>query len=125
MATLKIGMDILFKKENAAAEMFSGHGGLFKVEGVAQQILADALDTPVCVMKTAGEGGAWGMAILASYMILKDKMTLSEFLEKKVFEKMERSVLYPEEKGREGFDEYMKFYTAGLEAEKIAGKVGI
>lgn len=123
MATLKMGMDILFKKENATASVFSGHGGLFKVEGVAQQILADALGTPVCVMKTAGEGGAWGMAILASYMVMKNGMSLSEFLEEKVFDKMERSVLSPDEKGRAGFDEYMKFYAAGLEAERVAGKV--
>ena len=57
MAYLKIGMDILFEKENAAADMLQAHGGLFKVKGVAQQILADALNTSVSVMETAGEGG--------------------------------------------------------------------
>lgn len=125
MATLKMGMDILFKKEKVTASLFSGHGGLFKVEGVAQQFLADALDTPVCVMKTAGEGGAWGMALLASYMVLKNGESLDEFLEKKVFTGMERSVVSPDEKGRDGFDGYMKIYKAGLEAEKIAGRTEI
>ena len=63
---LKIGMDILFDKEQVKAEKITGHGGLFKVSGVASQLMADALSTPVSVMKTAGEGGAWGMAILAA-----------------------------------------------------------
>lgn len=125
MATLKMGMDILFKKENAKASVFSGHGGLFKVEGVAQQFLADALDTSVCVMKTAGEGGAWGMALLASYMVLKNGESLDEFLENRVFATMERSVVSPDEKGRDGFDRYMEFYKAGLGAERLAGEIKI
>lgn len=123
MATLKIGMDILFEKENAKAKLFSGHGGLFKVEGVAQQILSDALDTDVCVMKTAGEGGAWGMAILASYAVMKGSQTLAEYLENRVFAKMEKSVVSPKAQGAEGFNSYLEFYKKGLEAERIAGKI--
>ena len=65
-ASLKIGMDILFEKEKVSAKQFTGHGGMFKVRGVAQQFLANALNTPICVMETAGEGGAWGMALLVA-----------------------------------------------------------
>lgn len=123
MSTLKIGMDILFKKEKADAEMFSGHGGLFKVDGVAQQLLADALNTPVCVMQTAGEGGAWGMALLACYAALNEKLSLAEFLEQKVFAKMERTVLSPDSRGVKGFDSFLEFYKKALPVEKAAGNI--
>ncbi len=123
MATLKIGMDILFKKENADAKLFSGHGGLFKVEGVAQQFLADALNSEVCVMKTAGEGGAWGMAILSAFNVIGNGETLSEFLGKRVFAKMEKSVVSPEKDGVEGFDRYLEFYKSGLAGERIFGDI--
>lgn len=123
MATLKIGMDILFENENATAKLFSGHGGLFKVEGVAQQYLADALNSDVCVMKTAGEGGAWGMALLSAYNVMKQSETLSEFLQKKVFANMEKSILSPNEAGVSGFDRYLQFYKAGLEGEKAFGSI--
>lgn len=122
-AALKMGMDILFDKEKVKAEQFTGHGGLFKVKGAAQQILADALDTPVSVMDTAGEGGAWGMALLAAYMIKGSGKTLSDWLDSEVFSGMEKLTVTPEEKGRNGFGEYMKRYKSALGAEKLLGEV--
>ena len=118
-----MGMDILTYKENIKGKSFTAHGGLFKVQGVAQQILADALDTPVSVMETAGEGGAWGMSLLASYMINNNGLSLSDWMEECVFSKMKKSTLAPDNKGKEGFDEYMKLFKAGLLAQKKLGEV--
>jgi sugar (pentulose or hexulose) kinase len=123
MSALKIGMDILSEKENVKAELFSAHGGLFKVGGVAQQYLADGLNTPVAVVKTAGEGGAWGMALLAAYMICGGGRTLAEFLNGDVFAEMEKSVLSPDGEGVRGFNAYMSRYKAGLAAERTVGKI--
>ena len=123
LAALRSGMDILFEKEKVSAEQFTGHGGLFKVEGVAQQFLADALNTPVSVMKTAGEGGSWGMALLAAYMLENGGQSLAEWLEKKVFAGMERKTVRPDKNGVQGFGEYMKRYNAGLPAENKLGDV--
>ena len=122
-SALRYGMDILFEKEHVAAEQFTGHGGLFKVEGVAQQFLADALNTPVSVMKTAGEGGSWGMALLAAYMLGGGGLSLSEWLSEKVFAGMEKITLSPDEKGVQGFGEYMKRYKAGLPVERKLGEI--
>lgn len=119
MATLKLGMDILFEKERVAADQFTGHGGLFKIEGVAQQFLADGLATPVAVMKTAGEGGAWGMAVLAAYMLWGAGDSLPAYLEQKVFASMESRTLAPDEEGSRGFAAFMENYRAGLPAEKL------
>ena len=118
-AALKMGMDILFEKEKVSAEQFTGHGGIFKVQGVAQQFLADGLNTPVSVMKTAGEGGAWGMALLAAYMICKDGKNLAKWLDGEVFADMEKSTAVPEERGVKGFAEYIKRYKAGLKFYKV------
>ena len=117
-AALKIGMDILFEKENVSAEQFTGHGGIFKVQGVAQQFLADGLNTPVSVMKTAGEGGAWGMALLAAYMICKNGKGLAEWLDSDVFAGMDKNTAVPDESGVKGFAGYIKRYKAGLAAVK-------
>ena len=115
---LKIGMDILFDKEQVKAEKITGHGGLFKVSGVASQLMADALSTPVSVMKTAGEGGAWGMAILAAYMELSNGEKLADFLDKKVFADMEVTTSQPEQTGSEGYKTFLERYKKGLAAEK-------
>ena len=123
VAALKYGMDILFDKEQVAAEQFTGHGGLFKTEGVAQQFLADALNTPVSVMKTAGEGGSWGIALLAAYMLGGNGKTLPAWLDSEVFAGMDKKTLRPEKEGTQGFVEYMKRYIAGLSAEKMLGGV--
>ncbi len=115
-------MDILFEKEHVSAEQFTGHGGLFKTKGVAQQYLSDALNTPVSV-KTAGEGGSWGMALLAAYMVCGKGKTLAEWLEEEVFAGMDKQTLTPEEAGVKGFKAFMKRYNAGLPAEKQLGDV--
>ena len=117
-ATLSIGMDILFKEENVTAEAFSAHGGLFKVKGVAQQILASILKTPVSVLETAGEGGAWGMALLAAYMIKKTGNSLGDWLKSEVYHNVKTETLEPIYKQTADFEEYMELYKAGLEAEK-------
>ena len=120
-ATLKIGNDILFKEEGVEADKLLGHGGIFKTKGVAQQILADALNTPVSVMGTAGEGGAWGMAVLAAYMVTKaDGESLADYLDEKVFAGEEGEELKPDPVGVKGFDDFIERYKMGLIAEKAA-----
>ena len=121
-AALRSGMDILFGKEKVTAEQFTGHGGLFKVQGVAQQYLADALNTPVSVMKTAGEGGSWGMALLAAYMGCGCGKTLPDWLDSEVFAGMEKSTVKPDENGVKGYADFMKRYMDGLPAEKKLGE---
>lgn len=121
LATLKIGMDILLKEEGVQVDKLLGHGGLFKTKGVGQQILADAMNTPISVMETAGEGGAWGIAVLASYMIQKaEGETLGAYLNSKVFAGQEGSELAPNPEGVKGFDEFINIYKAGLPIERAA-----
>ena len=122
MAALKLGMDILFDKEQVSVDKITGHGGLFKTKGVAQQFLADGLGCAVSVMKTAGEGGAWGMALLAAYSVCGGGKSLPEFLDGEVFGGMESTTLQPEEKGVEGFRKFMENYKRGLAAEYAAAK---
>lgn len=126
LAALKIGCDILFKEEEVRADTLYGHGGLFKTRGVAQSILAAAMNVPVAVLETAGEGGPWGMALLASYMAKKDgDETLEEYLDKRVFANAdgvsERGcVMQPDPADVEGFDAYIAAYKKALSAEKSA-----
>ncbi len=114
LASLKLGNDILFEKEGIAARQFLAHGGLFKVGGVAQQFLADGLKTPIAVMRTAGEGGAWGMALLAAYMVRGGAKTLAAFLDEDVFDGMEKQTLAPDEEGARGFEQFIQRYKEGL-----------
>jgi sugar (pentulose or hexulose) kinase len=121
LGALKIGMDILLKKEEVKLDEILGHGGLFKTQGVGQTIMAAALNTPVSVMETAGEGGAWGMALLGSYMINKeDDETLEEFLSHKVFEGQASETISPNPTDVEGFERFMERYTKGLAIERAA-----
>lgn len=121
LGALKIGMDILLKEEKVKVDKLLGHGGLFKTKGVGQQILADAMNTPISVMETAGEGGAWGIAVLASYMIQKaGNESLGDYLNNKVFAGQEGSELSPNAEGVKGFDEFIKIYKAGLPIERAA-----
>ena len=116
---LKIGMDILFDKEQVKAEKITGHGGLFKVSGVASQLMADALSTPVSVMKTAGEGGAWGMAVLADYLWHADQ-PLDEFLDARVFADAASTTENPDENDVAGFEEFFDRFRKGLPIEHVA-----
>lgn len=123
MAALKAGNDILFEKEGVQPESITGHGGLFKVQGVAQQMLADALNSRVSVMSTAGEGGAWGMALLAAFGGEASGESLADWLERRAFAGMERSTLSPDPKGAEGWRRYMESYSAGLAAAGLLGEI--
>lgn len=121
LGAMKAGLDLLFEKEDVKVDRLLGHGGLFKTKGVGQQILADAVNAPVSVMETAGEGGAWGIALLASYLIHKEEgETLEEFLDDKVFAGNEGSTLNPEPEGVKGFNAFMDRYKKGLEIERAA-----
>jgi sugar (pentulose or hexulose) kinase len=120
MGTLKIGMDILTEKEHVRLDKLLGHGGLFKTKGVGQRLMAAALHTPVAVMETAGEGGAWGIALLAAYMRQKSGESLEAFLAEKVFVKNAGELVKPDAKDVEGFAAFIKQYTRGLGIEKAA-----
>lgn len=121
LGALKTGMDILIKQEHVELDKMLGHGGLFKTKGVGQRILAAAINTPVYVMETAGEGGAWGIALLASYMLHKSEgESLTEYLAKKVFGGEEGERMEPVASDVDGFETFMKLYTAGLPIERAA-----
>ncbi|OPH46592.1 ATPase [Paenibacillus ferrarius] len=121
LGALKIGMDILLQQENAKLEKILGHGGFFKTEGVGQKIMAAALNVPVSVMESAGEGGAWGIALLASYMIEKEKNeTLDDYLTTKIFAEKAGKTILPEQKDVNGFDVFMQRYKQGLAIERAA-----
>lgn len=121
LATLKIGMDILFKQEHVELDELMGHGGLFKTKGVGQSIMAAAANVPVTCMETAGEGGAWGIALLAAYRKdRKEGETLDTYLSDRVFAGQKGSTLAPDPADAAGFDEFIKAYQAGLPMEKAA-----
>jgi len=121
LGAMKLGMDILLKKEEVRLDQILGHGGLFKTKGVGQSIMAAALNVPVSVMETAGEGGAWGIALLASYMINKDdNETLEEYLSEKVFAGQAGETISPELRDVEGYEKFMERYMKGLAIERAA-----
>lgn len=121
LGALKTGMDILLKEEGVKLDKILGHGGLFKTKGVGQNLLAGAIDTPVSVMETAGEGGAWGIAVLASYLVNKEEgESLEDYLNNKVFAGQEGEEVQPDERDVRGFDEFMVRYKEGLTIERAA-----
>ena len=123
MATLKLGMDILTKEEQVAVDSVVGHGGLFKTPGVGQSLMASALNTPVTCMETAGEGGAWGIALLAAYMVNRvDGESLEKYLQDRIFGSMASVTLQPNEADTKGFDAWLAKYNAVLDAEKACVK---
>ncbi len=112
---LKVGCDIMLKEEGVKLDRITGHGGLFKTERVGQSYLAAAINAPVTVMKTAGEGGAWGMAILANYLIRKKKdESLETYLDESVFAGQEGVTLAPDPADVAGFEAFGDRYVAGL-----------
>ncbi|WP_394556549.1 xylulokinase [Priestia aryabhattai] len=120
---LKIGMDLLVKEENVKIHSILAHGGLFKTPVVGQKMMAAAINTPVSVMDTAGEGGAWGMAILSSYMLNKsENESLEDFLDDKVFKEVTAQEIYPDELDVKGFEAFIKRYKKGLVIEKTAAE---
>ena len=121
LGALKTGMDILLKEEGVKLDKILGHGGLFKTKGVGQNLLAGAIDTPVSVMETAGEGGAWGIAVLASYLVNKEEgESLEDYLNHKVFAGQEGEEVQPDTRDVQGFNEFMVRYKAGLAIERAA-----
>ena len=119
LGAIKIGMNIL-DEENVAIDKLLGHGGLFKTKGVGQKIMADAMNAPVSVMETAGEGGAWGIAILAAFVVNKGGLTLPQYLDDKVFKGAEGSTIAPTAEDVKGFEAFMERYKAGIAIEKCA-----
>ena len=121
LATLKLGMDILLGEEHVTIDSIVGHGGLFKTKGVGQKMLAAAINAPVTVMETAGEGGPWGAALLAEYMISREEgETLESYLANKVFASMPAQTEAPDAADVAGFAAYMDRYVACIPAEKAA-----
>ena len=121
VGALKLGMDILLKEEGVVVDKLLGHGGFFKTKGVGQKVMAAAVNAPVSVMETAGEGGAWGIALLAAYRKNKTEgESLASYLEEQVFAKEESVQIAPDPKDVEGFEAFMNRYKEGLEIERAA-----
>jgi sugar (pentulose or hexulose) kinase len=121
LGALKIGMNILLEKESVKVDEILGHGGFFKTKEVGQKIMGAAFNVPVNVMETAGEGGAWGIALLASYMVNKNgNESLKDFLKQRVFAGNLGSSIAPDAKDVAGFNEFIKRYTQGLVIERAA-----
>jgi len=121
IAALKIGMDILIKDEQVKLDRILGHGGLFKTRDVGQRFMADALETEVTVMENAGEGGPWGMALLALYMADRTQgQALEDFLSERIFGKDEGYTVAPDPQNSAGFERYIENYKRGLTIEKRA-----
>ena len=121
LATLKIGLDILME-EKVKIDKILGHGGYFKTKGVGQKLLAAAMRTPVSVMETAGEGGAWGMALLAKFAVVGGGATLEDWLDETVFKGLASITEAPDGRDVQGFESYMRSYKAMLTAEQAAVK---
>ena len=121
LGALKIGMDILMKEEHVELDNLLGHGGLFKTKGVGQRIMAAAVNTPVTVMETAGEGGPWGMALLAAYGRFADAgESLPDYLNRRVFKENQGSRMEPDPLDVKGFEQFMERYRRGLPVERAA-----
>lgn len=121
LGALKTGLDILFREENVKLDVLLGHGGLFKTKGVGQKIMAAAANVPVSVMETAGEGGAWGIALLAAYMRNRaEGESLADYLADKVFAGQEGSRMLPDAADVAGFEVFMECYRQGLPVERAA-----
>jgi sugar (pentulose or hexulose) kinase len=121
LGALKIGLDILFEQEQVKIDQILGHGGFFKTKEVGQKIMAAAMNVPVSVMETAGEGGAWGIALLASYMFHKEtNEPLEAYLSDKVFAEENGTTIAPDQADVHGFTAFMERYKKGLVIERAA-----
>jgi sugar (pentulose or hexulose) kinase len=123
LGALKIGLDI-FEKEKVKIDQILGHGGFFKTKEVGQKIMAAAMNVPVSVMETAGEGGAWGIALLASYLLHKEaNEPLETYLSNKVFAGENGTTITPGPRDVDGFTAFMERYKKGLVIERAAVEV--
>jgi len=121
LGALKIGLDILFEQEHVKVDQVLGHGGFFKTKEVGQKIMAAAMNVPVSVMETAGEGGAWGIAVLGAYMLFKSKdESLEAYLSNKVFVGEKGTTIRPDPRDVDGFAAFMERYKKGLSIERAA-----
>ena len=120
LAALKSGLDLMIREEGVKVDKMFGHGGLFKTKGVGQSVLAAAINSPVSVMETAGEGGPWGMALLASYLVHKNGRELGKWLEEDVFASAKKTTVEPEKADIDGFNAFFANYKAGLPVLKAA-----
>ena len=121
VGVLKIGNDILFNEEHVKVDRITGHGGLFKTKGVGQRVLAAAINSPISVMETAGEGGAWGIALLASYLVNNNNgSTLADWLESNVFAGNTGVEIAPTAEYVAGFNKWIENYKRGLAIEQAA-----
>lgn len=123
LGAMKIGLDLLMKEEKVKIEKILGHGGLFKTKGVGQRILSAAAGVPVSVMETAGEGGAWGIAILAAFMSKKNEENLADYLNKQVFANSVFEEVDVDQADVEGFEVFMERYKKGLAIERSAVEI--
>ena len=120
LGAVKIGLDIL-KEEGVEVDRIMGHGGFFKTKGVGQRYLSAACHAPVTVMNTASEGGAWGIALLAAYLIDQQPgESLAVYLEQRIFAHLDGEMLMATDEEIEGFEAFMQHYRAGLSVEKAA-----
>ena len=123
VGVLKIGNDILFNEEKIKVDRITGHGGLFRTKGVGQRVLAAAINSPISVMETAGEGGAWGIALLGSYLVNKcGNQSLADFLDEKVFAGNTGTEVSPTAEDVAGFNKYIENYKACIPVEEAAVK---
>jgi sugar (pentulose or hexulose) kinase len=121
LGALKIGLDIIFEQEQVKIDQILGHGGFFKTKDVGQKIMAATMNVPVSVMETASEGGAWGIALLASYMIRKaEDEPLEAYLLNKVFAGEKGTTIAPDQADVDGFTAFMERYKKGLVIERAA-----
>ena len=121
LAALKVGLDILTVEEKVTVKKMYGHGGFFKTPKAGQTVASAAIGSPVCVMETAGEGGAWGIALLALYMVeKKEQQTLASYLEDVIFAGSTGSELLADQADMDGFNAFMKKYVDALKVEKAA-----
>ncbi|MBS6194076.1 MAG: FGGY-family carbohydrate kinase [Clostridiales bacterium] len=121
LGAVKLGLDILMQDEKVKVDRIMGHGGLFKTKGVGQKYMAAAVNAPVVVMDTASEGGAWGIALLAAYLLdRKQGEKLEDYLEMRIFKELSGETVEPSREDVEGFRIFMEHYKAGLEIEKAA-----
>jgi sugar (pentulose or hexulose) kinase len=122
LGALKIGLDILLEQEQVKIDQVYGHGGFFKTKDVGQKIMAAVMNVPVSVMETAGEGGAWGIALLASYLLHKNEKPepLETYISNRVFAGGKGATMSPDQRDVEGFIVFMERYKKGLVIERAA-----
>jgi sugar (pentulose or hexulose) kinase len=124
LATLRIGLDVLQRDERVGIDRMFAHGGLFRTKGVAQALLAAALDTPITAGELAGEGGAWGMAILASYAATQPVgRPLERFLDEQVFAEGSQETIAPAPTDVAGFNRFLERYVQLLPVERAAAVI--